>query len=640
MISFQSVTLQLGLKPLFKEASFCFYPGQKIGIIGKNGAGKTTLFAMVMKMIEPDEGSVEVASALKIAYVMQEITALDATVIDYVQSGDEALFDLDRRIQKLSTSSDEKELNELAHLHEEFESLGGYQLRPRAFQLLHGLGFSDAQIENKVRDLSGGWQIRLNLAKALIKQSDILLLDEPTNHLDVEAVMWLEKWLSQYPGMMLLISHDRVFLDNTVTNVAHIDDQAIKMYGGNYSQFEKQRAESLILQQKSYVKQQKNIAHLQSFVDRFKAKASKAKQAQSRMKMLDKIQQVEAVREASDFSFNFSDVEALGGPLLTLANADLGYSAGNPILNNVNSSILSGMRVGLLGVNGAGKSTFIKSMVGKLALLDGEYIPHPKLKIGYFEQHSIQQLHLQETPLEHLQSIDKNQTEGQLRSFLGKFAFSNEMALTKVHHFSGGEKARLALAMITYQKPNLLLLDEPTNHLDIHMRQALTVAMQTYEGAVIIVSHDRFLLEATVDEYWLVNKAAVTPFKGDLADYQKFITTQKSEDASNKSMDNKSDDLSQDKNTKKVNRKENAKKRRQLLPLKRRADKLEKELAHAQSTLSDLETQMQSSEVFEASNKDILKGLVSQHATLKSDIERIESEWLDASEAYEAKLGE
>ena len=637
MISFQSVSLQRGLKPIFNNASFCFYPGQKIGVIGKNGSGKTTLFSMVMGMLEPDQGAIEVTNSQKISYVMQEITALNEIVLDYVQSGDDALYEIDCKIKKLSASSDEKALNHLAHLYEEFESLGGYQLRPRAFQLLHGLGFNDTQIKNKVSDLSGGWQIRLNLAKALIKPSDILLLDEPTNHLDVEAVMWLEKWLSQYPGMMLLISHDRVFLDNTVKNIAHIDDLVVKTYSGNYSQFEKQRAEILMLQQKSYLKQQKKITHFQLFIDRFKAKASKAKQAQSRVKMLEKIQRIEAVRESSDFNFSFSDVKAImGSPLLALANAHCGYHNDIPILTNVNCSILSGMRVGLLGANGAGKSTFIKSMVGQISLLAGEYIPHPKLKIGYFEQNSIEQLHLQETPLAHLQSIAPNQTEGQLRSFLGKFAFSSTMALTKVQHFSGGEKARLALAMISFQQPNLLLLDEPTNHLDIDMRQALTVAMQTYEGAAIVVSHDRFLLEATADEYWLVNKGAITPFKGDLGDYQKFITAQKSNERLDKAKNIKQGRTSAPDKTSKMTRQESAQKRRQILPLRRKVERVERDLSALQLQLSALEVKMQAPEALADSNQVILKDLITEHATLKSNIKLTEAKWLEVSKAYEA----
>ncbi len=635
MISFQSVSLQMGLKSLFEDTSFCFYPGQKVGLVGKNGAGKTTLFSMVMKLVEPDAGKIEVASSLDIAYVKQEVEVLDETVINYVQSGDEELYGLECQINALSMATTEKELEKLGHLYEAYESLGGYQLRSRAFQLLHGLGFEDEQIEGVVSDLSGGWQIRLNLAKALIRRSDILLLDEPTNHLDVEAVMWLEKWLKQYPGMILLISHDRTFLDNTVDVIAHIDALSIKTYSGNYSQFERQRSEALILQQKAHVKQQKTVAHLQSFVDRFKAKASKAKQAQSRMKMLEKIQQVDAVKDASQFSFNFSEVEEQGGPLLTLSKADCGYDGVDAILSGVSTSILSGMRIGLLGVNGAGKSTFIKSMVGSLPLLVGEYLPHSKLRIGYFEQHSIQQLDLEATPLEHFQSIAKDKREGELRAFLGRFAFSNETALTKVKSFSGGEKARLALALIVFQKPNLLLLDEPTNHLDINMRQALTMAMQTYNGAVIIVSHDRYLLEATVDEYWLVNKGDVKPFQGDLEDYQKLIMQQKQSD-NREAREAKTVKKSKKENKSKNQESSNSK---ELKQLKNKIKQLENKISRLQVLIAECEEELQNPKSSGALNQDVLDDRLKDYEENKVLLSAVELEWMGLSEAYESEAG-
>lgn len=453
--------------------------------------------------------------------------------------------------------------------HEEYESLGGYAIESQAGKLLSGLGFSVSQLQQKVKELSGGWQIRLNLAQALLQESDILLLDEPTNHLDLDAVLWLEEYLQEYKGSLLLISHDRIFLDNVVKQIFYIDNKNIDTYTGNYSSYEKQSYEQKVLQQKQFEKQQKHIAHLESFVNRFKAKASKAKQAQSRVKMLEKIQRIEAVKSDSEFSFEFKQVkEHLGGTLVSLQNADLGYGT-KKILNNVKLNIYNEMRIGLLGLNGAGKSTLIKSLIGDIDILSGKIEKHPNLKVGYFSQHSLDMLDLQASPLLHMQRLDSQVTqEKKLRTFLGSFNFVGDKALAKAGTFSGGEKARLVLAIIVYQQPNFLLLDEPTNHLDIGVREALTVALQSFQGAIILVSHDRFLLESTVDEYMLVGEGQVKPFDGDMKGYYKYILEVK------KTQNNTSNIAGQiNEDSKKQNRRLSADKRKQLKPLQ---DKIKK----------------------------------------------------------------
>ncbi|EZK37902.1 hypothetical protein P251_02656 [Francisella tularensis subsp. tularensis str. SCHU S4 substr. FTS-634/635] len=559
--------------------------------------------------------------------VKQEVDDFEVKVIDYVVNGIESLKQLKIKMQDSLASEN---FVDYSKYHEEYESLGGYAIESQAGKLLSGLGFSVSQLQQKVKELSGGWQIRLNLAQALLQESDILLLDEPTNHLDLDAVLWLEEYLQEYKGSLLLISHDRIFLDNVVKQIFYIDNKNIDTYTGNYSSYEKQSYEQKVLQQKQFEKQQKHIAHLESFVNRFKAKASKAKQAQSRVKMLEKIQRIEAVKSDSEFSFEFKQVkEHLGGTLVSLQNADLGYGT-KKILNNVKLNIYNEMRIGLLGLNGAGKSTLIKSLIGDIDILSGKIEKHPNLKVGYFSQHSLDMLDLQASPLLHMQRLDSQVTqEKKLRTFLGSFNFVGDKALAKAGTFSGGEKARLVLAIIVYQQPNFLLLDEPTNHLDIGVREALTVALQSFQGAIILVSHDRFLLESTVDEYMLVGEGQVKPFDGDMKGYYKYILEVK------KTQNNTSNIAGQiNEDSKKQNRRLSADKRKQLKPLQDKIKKLERALEKLQQQDLQMQDALQDQSLYD--DKEKLQQTLLEHSNLKGKIEEIELDWFVALEELES----
>ncbi|KEI35941.1 ABC-F family ATP-binding cassette domain-containing protein [Allofrancisella frigidaquae] len=624
MIFFKNVSYQVEIKELFNDINFSIFQNQKIGLVGKNGTGKTTLFNLIQANISPDKGDIELAKNTRIVTVKQEVDDFEATVIDYVINGVESLRSLKH---KMAEALDKEDFVEYSTCHEEYESLGGYSIESQASKLLAGLGFSISQLEQKVKELSGGWQIRLNLAQALLQESDILLLDEPTNHLDLDAVLWLEQYLQEYKGSLLLISHDRIFLDNVVKQVFHIDEKKIVAYTGNYSSFEKQSYEQKVLQQKQFEKQQKHIEHLESFINRFKAKASKAKQAQSRVKMLDKIQRIEAVKTESEFSFEFKQPkERLNGTLVSLQNADLGYFQ-NKVLNNINLVIYNEMRIGLLGLNGAGKSTLIKSLIGEIDILSGKIEKHPNLRVGYFSQHSLDMLDMQASPLLHMQRLDTKATQEKLRTFLGSFNFTGDKALAKVDSFSGGEKARLALAMIVYQEPNFLLLDEPTNHLDIGVREALTVALQSFQGAIILVSHDRFLLESTVDEYMLVGQGEVKVFDGDMHDYYKYILEIKK-------LENNVSAKSQSVDVKKENCKFSADKRKQVKPLQDKVKKLEKSLDKLQQQNLVIEKQLQNQNLY--GNKEKLQETLIEHVNLKELLEETELQWFKALEELES----
>lgn len=626
MISFQAVSLQRGTKFLFDHIDFSLYPNQKVGLVGRNGIGKSSLLSMITGHLSADAGEIERTNGLNIVTVKQEVDRLDLSVIAYVIKGVKALDDL---TLAMAEALEQENYTEHARLHGDFEALGGYQIEAKASQLLAGLGFKPSQLHQPVQSLSGGWRIRLNLAQALLQHADLLLLDEPTNHLDLDAVLWLEAYLKNYDGAILLISHDRLFLDNVIEKVLHIENQKVTTYTGHYSSFEAQYYEQQRLQQKAFDKQQAKIAHLEQFITRFKAKASKAKQAQSRVKMLEKIQRISEVQSGGSFSFSFPVGKLPTGALIDLKEADLGYSAGQATIKNTSVMILSEMRVGLLGLNGAGKSTLIKSLVGELPLLSGELKQHPDLRIGYFAQHSLDALDMDATPLLHIQRIDKRATEEKARTFLGRFAFNNEMALTTVKNFSGGEKARLALALIAYQKPNFLLLDEPTNHLDIEVREALTMALQEFQGAAMLVSHDRFLLESSVDDYWLVEDGSVTLFEGDLRDYHQHVTKrQKAQNGSS----NTADDTSNP-NKRKDQRKLKAGQRRALKPLTDRAKKAEIALEKLQKQLADLDQVLSDENLYLDQSK--LNQTLEQHALTKTKFEEMELEWLDALEALE-----
>ena len=512
MIKLSNVSLLRGRKMLLEEASAQVFPGHKVALIGSNGCGKSTLFALLRSELSVDAGDCSVPNDWRIVSVAQETPATDRTAIDYVVDGDKHLRNLQAQLAAAEKSGDGVEIGQI---HGQLEQAGAYDVEARAATILSGLGFTNVQLSAPVSDFSGGWRMRLNLAQALLCPSDLLLLDEPTNHLDLDAVIWLEKWLQRYAGTLLLISHDKAFIDNTVAQIISVEQQKLITYTGNYSSYETQRAERIRLQNIEYEKQQQKVAHLNSFITRFKAKASKAKQAQSRIKQLEKMETLLPAHMASPFSFSFAPPSALPNPLVQMEKIQLGYDD-HIVLQQVKLNLVPGSRIGLLGRNGQGKSTLIKLLAGVHAPKQGIFNTAKGLKIGYFAQHQLETLDANATPLLHLQRIDEKATEQQLRDYLGGFGFNGDEALAPVAPMSGGEKARLVLALIVYQKPNLLLLDEPTNHLDLEMRHALNIALQGFEGAMVLVSHDRFLLSSVCEDFYLVDSGEVEPFKGDL----------------------------------------------------------------------------------------------------------------------------
>ncbi|MDR2017156.1 MAG: ATP-binding cassette domain-containing protein, partial [Burkholderiales bacterium] len=525
MIRLNRLTLARSAQVLLDDANLMIHDRHKVGVIGANGCGKTSLFALLRGVLLPERGDVLLPKQAVIAHVAQETPNVAASALNYVLDGDNELRVVEAAIARLQNTAHDShdDGHALAEWHHRFEEIDGYRARARAGELLAGLGFTHSQHHDPVNTFSGGWRMRLNLAQALMCRSDILLLDEPTNHLDLDAVLWLEDWLRHYRGTLLLITHDRDFLDSVVDTIVHFDQRALKTYSGNYAQFEQERAAALANQQATFEKQQRTIAHLQSFVDRFRAKATKAKQAQSRLRQLEKMTRISAAHVDSPFSFSFPPSDSRSRQLLRLENADLGYRPETPVLPGVECALLSDTRIGLLGPNGAGKSTLIKSLTGHLPLLRGTRHTTRDLRIGYFAQHQLDTLDPKASALLHLQRRDPDAREQTMRDFLGGFAFHGEQATQPVASFSGGERARLALALIVYARPQLLILDEPTNHLDIEMREALTEALQAYNGALIVVAHDRHLLSATVDEFWLVHRNSVAPFDGDLDDYRRFV---------------------------------------------------------------------------------------------------------------------
>jgi ATP-binding cassette, subfamily F, member 3 len=519
MITLRQLTLARGSKRLLEAVDLTLNAGQKIGVVGANGCGKSSLFALLLGELHQETGDLELPGRLALAHVAQDTAAGTQAAIEFVIDGDAPLRVLE---QELAQAQEQDDGERLAALYEAFEQADGYAARSRAASLMHGLGFDATELEHPVDAFSGGWRMRLKLARALMCRSDLLLLDEPTNHLDLDAVIWLEQWLRDYPGTLLAISHDRDFLDGTVGHILAIERCRAKIYAGNYSAFEQQRAMQLAQQQAAFRKQQREIAHLRSYVEHFRAKATKARQAQSRLKALARMEVIAPAHVDTPFDFRMR--EPLAGPdlLLALENAAAGYD-GSAVLAGIKLNIAAGGRIGLLGRNGAGKSTLIKLLAGELAPLAGTRQEGKGLAIGYFAQHQIEALRLDESPLRHLMRLDPRTREQELRDFLGGFDFRGDMALEPIAPFSGGEKARLALALLVWQRPNLLLLDEPTNHLDLEMRHALTLALQEYEGAIVLVSHDRHLLRTTADSLWLVANGAVQPFGGDLDDYRDWL---------------------------------------------------------------------------------------------------------------------
>ena len=511
--------MQRGAKPLLERVDVTFFARQKIGITGANGTGKTSLLQLLCGELHAEAGEVEIQPGLRIAQVSQETPASPAPALDYVLDGDRELRRIEQALAQAEAAHDDAAI---AHLHVEYDHIDGYSARARAARILDGLGFNQVDQLRPVAEFSGGWRMRLNLAQALLCPSDLLLLDEPTNHLDLDAVFWLEDWLKRYPGTLLLISHDREFLDATVEHICHLEGRTLRLYKGNYTEFERQRAANLANQQAAYAKQQREIAHLHSFVERFRAKATKARQAQSRLKTLARMEIIAAAHVTAPFTFSFRAPEPASERLLTLEHAQAGYGGGI-VLSSIDLTLTAGARVGLLGANGAGKSTLVKLLAGELVPSAAQRAEGKGLRIGYFAQHQLEQLRADESPLQHLIRVDRRAREQELRDFLGGFDFRGDMVDAAVGRFSGGEKSRLTLALIIWQRPNLLLLDEPTNHLDLEMRQALTMALQEFEGAMVLVSHDRHLLRASTDALLLVADGDCAPFDGDLDDYRDWL---------------------------------------------------------------------------------------------------------------------
>ena len=627
MIEIKNLTLQRGLKVLLDQAALSLAPGRRVGLIGKNGSGKSSLFALLKGEITADKGDVSIPKHWKTAAVAQETPALDMSALDYVLQGDGELQLFQTALQEAEAKNDGMKQ---AEYHAKLEEIDAYSAPARAAKLLSGLGFSQEEHGRPVKSFSGGWRMRLNLAQALMCRADLLLLDEPTNHLDLETVLWLENHLSGLPCTQIIISHDRDFLNATTTQTVELSDQKLTLYGGNYDFYQAERARRLAQQQAAYLKQQAQIKHLQSFIDRFKAKATKAVQAQSRMKALDKLERIAPAHFDSGFSFEFDSPAHLPNPLLQLDKADLGYG-GEPVLHGIDLSLESGARYGLLGVNGSGKSTFIKTLAGELNVLSGRIVRSDKLNIGYFAQHQLDTLRPDQSPLWHIQKLSPDVREQEIRNFLGSFNFVGDAALQKTEPFSGGEKARLALAMIVWQKPNLLLLDEPTNHLDLDMRHALTLALQSFQGALIVVSHDRSLLEATTDSFLLIEQGRLKTFDGDLEDYRRYRLAQENAAAA-PAVSSQSQNR---KDAKRVEAQIRQEKARLGKPLQQKISQAEKEIAALSEIQTACEAFLAQEDAYSDANKTKLQQTLAQLAETKVKLEKQEENWLAWQEELE-----
>ena len=627
MIEIKNLTLQRGLKVLLDQAALSLAPGRRVGLIGKNGSGKSSLFALLKGEITADKGDVSIPKHWKTAAVAQETPALDISALDYVLQGDGELQLFQTALHEAEAKNDGMKQ---AEYHAKLEEIDAYSAPARAAKLLSGLGFSQEEHGRPVKSFSGGWRMRLNLAQALMCRADLLLLDEPTNHLDLETVLWLENHLSGQSCTQIIISHDRDFLNATTTQTVELSDQKLTLYGGNYDFYQAERARRLAQQQAAYLKQQAQIKHLQSFIDRFKAKATKAVQAQSRMKALDKLERIAPAHFDSGFSFEFDSPAHLPNPLLQLDKADLGYG-GEPVLHGIDLSLESGARYGLLGVNGSGKSTFIKTLAGELNVLSGRIVRSDKLNIGYFAQHQLDTLRPDQSPLWHIQKLSPDVREQEIRNFLGSFNFVGDAALQKTEPFSGGEKARLALAMIVWQKPNLLLLDEPTNHLDLDMRHALTLALQSFQGALIVVSHDRSLLEATTDSFLLIEQGRLKTFDGDLEDYRRYRLAQENAAAAPAA----SSQSQNRKDAKRVEAQIRQEKARLGKPLQQKISQAEKEIAALSEIQTACEAFLAQEDAYSDANKTKLQQTLAQLAETKVKLEKQEENWLAWQEELE-----
>lgn len=628
MIEIKNLSLQRGSKQLLQHASLTIYPSQRVGLIGKNGTGKSSLFALLEGKISHDSGDLRLPKHWQLATVKQETPALNIPALDYVLQGDTELQQLQQLLQQAEASNDGLKQ---AEYHARLDEIGAYSAPARAAKLLNGLGFSQQEQQQPVKSFSGGWRMRLNLAQALMCRTDLLLLDEPTNHLDLETVLWLEQHLAGLNTTQIIISHDRDFLNATTTQTVELAQQQLTLYGGNYDFYQQERAQRLAQQQAAYIKQQAHIQHLQSFIDRFKAKATKAVQAQSRIKALARLERIAPAHLDSEFSFEFAQPDHLPNPLLKLENINLGYGD-RTVLHNIDLSVESGARYGLLGVNGSGKSTLIKAISGSLQPLSGQIVRAEKLKIGYFAQHQLETLRADQSPIWHIQQLSPDVREQEIRNFLGSFAFIGDMAMQPIAPFSGGEKARLALAMIVWQKPNLLLLDEPTNHLDLDMRHALTLALQSFQGALIVVSHDRSLLESTTDALIYLNHGELRHFDGDLSNYRQWRLTQ--EQTSIDQPQNSSDSIKR-KEQKRIEAQQRQERAKLTKPLMKNIEKAERDMEIWQQQQQEGEAFLASEEAYLDENRTKLQQTITQLAELKVKLTQTEEKWLEWQQQLE-----
>ena len=639
MLKITDLSLRRGSRLLLENVELDVYPGQRMGLTGANGSGKSSLFAVIAGRLDADQGKVTLPRGTLITEVLQETPNSTCTAIDYVIDGDQSFRSLELKIAQAELD-DNGSL--LATLHSQMDDIDGFRVSARAGQLLHGLGFTATEQSQSVDTFSGGWRMRLNLARALMTRADLLLLDEPTNHLDLDAMVWLERWLISYEGIVLVISHDREFLDRSVTRIAHIEDRTIQVYEGNYSLAEERRAASIEIQNKQHQRQQKKVRHMRSYIDRFRYKASKAKQAQSRLKALERLEIISPVHQENAFVFEFETPDHSPHQLVDLKGINAGYN--EAVLSNVNFRLTDGDRIGLLGRNGAGKTTLMKTLAAELPPLQGAYTGDSKLRIGYFAQQQLELLNPKWSPLDHLTDISHQQTDRSLRSFLGRFGFSGDAATEPVAIRSGGEKARLVLALIVYRKPNLLLLDEPTNHLDIQMRESISSALQSYHGCLIVVAHDRHLLRLVTDELWLIDDGTLRPFDGDLDDYVSWLrhrqkgTGKLIEDQTDgQNIKGKELGLKAEQKTRpsKSTRQERAKQRVKIKPLRDSLDRIEKEIDKATKVQQQLDQQLADPDIYNEANRSQLRELLFDQARNAQLHQELEGRWLEASELLE-----
>lgn len=628
MISFTNLTLKHGTQVLLENSQATINPGQKVGLVGKNGCGKSSLLSLIRGELASEEGDVTFPQHWAIAWVKQETPNVSASALDYVIEGDAEYMHF---MAELAMANEENNGEKIAEIHGHLETIGAWTIQSRAATLLHGLGFSNEQLAAPVKSFSGGWRMRLNLAQALICRSDLLLLDEPTNHLDLDAVIWLERWLSQYKGTLLLISHDRDFIDPIVDRIIHIEQLKLHEYTGNYSSFEVQRATKLAQQNALYRQQQQKVAHLQHFIDRFKAKATKAKQAQSRIKALERMELIAPAHIDSPFTFQFREPLSLPNPLVSIDKLDFSYTDKLEILASVKLNLVPGSRIGLLGHNGAGKSTLIKLLAGELEATHGVVQLAKGVQLGYFAQHQLDTLRMDESPLWHMERLAPDQTEQQIRDYLGSFAFQGDKVKQAVKHFSGGEKARLVLALIVWQRPNLLLLDEPTNHLDLDMRQALTEALVDYQGSLVVVSHDRHLLRNTVDEFYLVHDKKVESFDGDLEDYQRWLIESQQSSSNSEELDI-SEEAPLDR---KAQRRKEAELRQKTAPIRKRLTQGEAQMEKLEEKLAEIEEQLADTALYQDENKVLLSQLLHEQTESKKTLMVVEEKWMEDQQILE-----